>query len=134
MNDASLEVYRSRALQLANAMRLCVEDCPSYASAVALLAVHSAISYNDALHIRLTGGRPKSEDHRDAFRSIKKACQKANIDPTGLRHLEKLLSVKTDISYGNKAVRVEHAQVLNIEAQRFQAWAEKNFGPGEAIQ
>jgi hypothetical protein len=134
MNEASLEVYQSRALQLANAMRLCAEDCPSYASAVALLAVHSAISYNDALHIRLTGGRPNSENHKDAFRSTKKACQKAKIDSAGLRHLERLLSIKTDISYGNKAVRVEHAQVLNIEAQRFQAWAERNLAIERTIQ
>lgn len=124
MDEPSLEVYRGRALQFANAMRLCAEDCPSYASAVALLAVHSAISYNDALHIRLTGGRPKGEDHKDALRSTKKACEKAKIDLAGLGHLEKLLSAKTDISYGDRTVNTEYAQRLSTTAERFVRWVE----------
>jgi hypothetical protein len=127
MNEAVLEVYRSRAFQLANAMRLCAEDYPSYASAVALLAVHSAISYNDALHIRLTGGRPKAEDHKYAIRSTKRACERAKIDSAGLRHLERLLSAKTDISYGDRAVDKERAQILSTTAERFEKWVEENF-------
>lgn len=134
MDDVSLEVYQSRALQLANAMRLCAEDCPSYASAVALLAVHSAISYNDALHIRLTGGRPKGEDHKSAAWSTEKACRKAKIDPAGLKHLEKLLSAKTDISYGSRAVNTERAQILSTTAERFVRWVEENFADTRSAQ
>lgn len=119
---------------MANAMRLCAEDCSSYASAVALLAVHSAISYNDALCIRLTGGRPKGEDHKDAVRSIKKACERAKIEPAGLRHLEKLLSAKTDISYGDRAVNTERAQILSTTAERFVRWVEDTFADKRRAQ
>lgn len=134
MNEASLEVYRSRALQLSNAMRLCADDWRSYASAVALLAVHSAISFNDALCIRVLGERPKGEDHRNATNSARKACKKAKIDPVGIKHLEKLLSAKADISYGDRTVDVKYAETLSIAAQRFQAWVEKNFASGRIIR
>lgn len=133
MDEVGLEVYRSRALQLANAMKLCGDDLLSYASAVALLAVHSAISYNDALHVRLTGKRPKGEDHKDAIRSVRKACAKVDIDPAGIKHLERLLNAKTEISYGDRKVNTEHAQVLSIAAERFQAWVERNLLAEESI-
>jgi len=127
MDEASLEVFRSRALQLTNAMRLCSEDCPSYASAVALLAVHSAISYNDALCIRLLGERPKGKDHKDAIPLVTRACKKARIAPDGIKHLERLLSAKTAISYGDRVVNTEHAQKLSTTAERFVKWVEDNL-------
>lgn len=134
MDEASLEVYRSRALQLANAMRLCAEDCSSYASAVALLAVHSAISFNDALCIQLLGERPNSNDHRDAIPLATRACKKARIDTAGIKHLERLLSAKTDISYGDRAVNTERAQKLSTTAERFVKWVEDNLSDKRRAQ
>lgn len=121
-------------MQLASAMKLCNDDLSSYASAVALLAVHSAISYNDALHIRLTGVRLKGDDHKNAVRSVRTACKKADIDPAGIKHLEKLLNAKSEISYGNRKIGLEYAQTLSIAAERFQAWVEKNLATGRTIQ
>jgi hypothetical protein len=127
MDTTALKVYHSRALQLANAMRLCRDDMAAYTSAVALLAVHSAISFNDTLLILLTGKRPLTQDHGQATKLTKIACKKAGIDPVGVSHLAKLLSAKTDVSYGNHAVDAEHAILLFIAAERFQAWAERNI-------
>lgn len=134
MDETSLEVYRNRASQLANAMSLCADDYTSYASAVALLAVHSAISYNDALHIQLTGTRCKYTDHRMAAESAKKACGKAKIPTDGIKHLEKLLSAKTDISYGDRAVDSERAEKLKTTAERFEKWVGGNFADKRRTQ
>jgi hypothetical protein len=97
MNAEGLRVYYDRAVQLANAMRLCQDDLSAYASAAALLAVHSGISYSDAVLVYLEGKRPRHEDHRQTIRLITKACNKARIDGNGITHLGNLLNAKTDI-------------------------------------
>lgn len=55
MDQISIGVYQSRAVELASAMKLCSVSDPSCPSAVALLAVHSAIAFQDAVQIKLTG-------------------------------------------------------------------------------
>lgn len=124
MAEISVGVYRSRALQLAKAMNLCHDGMESYASAVALLAVHSAISFSDAVLIRLTGQRSRSKDHRKTIDAITDACKKAKIQTGGVKHLDKLVSAKTDISYGDREVDEQTVNVLYLAAGRFQAWAE----------
>ena len=125
MIGASFTVYYRRATQLASAMKLCQDDLSAYASAVALLAVHSAISYSDALLIGLGSKRPHGENHREAITALKRACTRAKIDQQGIGHFQKLLSVKTDISYGEKRVDNERATALCVTAEQFQVWAER---------
>ncbi len=125
MVEARLAVYYHRATQLADAMKLCREDLPSYASAAALLAVHSAISYSDALLIGLGGTRPRGENHREAVTALKRACTKAKIDQIGIKHFQSLVSAKTDISYGERRVDDERVEALCITAERFQVWVER---------
>jgi hypothetical protein len=125
MVDARLEVYHNRAEQLADAMKLCQDDLHSYASAAVLLAVHSAISYNDAVILGLGGERPRSPDHRQAVPALKRACTGAKIDQQGVTQLTKLVNAKTDISYGDKMIDDERVSALCIAAERFQVWAER---------
>ena len=125
MAEIRVVVYHNRALQLANAMQLCHDDMTAYCSAVALLAVHSAISYNDAVLIKLTGQRSRSQDHEQAVAEIKKACKKKNIQADGIRHLDKLVGAKTDIAYGDEEVDNQRIEVLYVAAARFQTWAER---------
>jgi hypothetical protein len=106
-------------------MKLCQVEMSEYASAAALLAVHSAISYSDALLIVLGGKRPRAENHRKAITALKRACTGANIEPRGITHLQKLLSVKTDISYGDKPVDEVRINALCESAKRFETWAEQ---------
>jgi hypothetical protein len=124
MNGIRIRVYHGRALQLANAMNLCHAGIETYASAVALLAVHSAILFSDAVLIRLTGQRSHSKNHRKALEAITEACKNAKIRTDGVKHLHKLMSAKTDVSYGDKEVDEQTVQVLYVAAGRFQAWAE----------
>ncbi len=124
MGEISVRVYQDRGSQLAKAMRLCRYNRPAYPSAAALLAVHSAIAYNDAVQIKLTGDRSRTQDHGQAMVAIKKACGTAKIEPHGVAQLGKLLSMKTDISYGDKEVDNQLADALCVAADRFEAWAE----------
>jgi hypothetical protein len=125
MIEARFTVYHRRATQLAGAMKLCQDDLPSFASAAALLAVHSAISYSDALLIGLGETRPRGENHREAITALKRACTGARVDHRGIAHLQRLLSAKTDISYGEKLADDERITALCIAADRFQVWAER---------
>jgi hypothetical protein len=125
MIEARFSVYHRRAVQLASAMQLCRDDLSSYASAAALLAVHSAISYSDSLLVGLNGARPRGENHQEAIPSLKRACSGAKIDHQGIAHLQRLLGAKTDISYGEKPVDDDRIAALCIAAERFQVWAER---------
>lgn len=97
-------------------MKLCQDDLPAYASAAALLAVHSAIAYNDALLIGLGSSRPRGENHSEAITALKRACSRAKIEHRGLAQLQRLLSAKTEISYGDKSVEDERVTALCVAA------------------
>jgi hypothetical protein len=125
MIEARLSVYYRRATQLADAMKLCRDDLAAYGSAVALLAVHSAISYSDAVLIGLGAKRLRGEDHREAITALKRACTRAKIDHNGISHYQRLVGVKTDVSYGEARIDNERVKALYITAERFQAWAER---------
>jgi hypothetical protein len=125
MIEARFAVYHRRAAQLADAMKLSQDDLPAYASAAALLAIHSAISYSDALLVGFSGTRPRGENHQEAVAVLKRACTKAKIEQQGIKHFQSLVSAKTDISYGEMRVDDERVAKLCITAERFQVWAER---------
>jgi len=126
MGDAQLVVYQERGLQLAKAMRLCQDNDPPFPSAAALLAIHSAIAYNDAVQIKLTGKRSKFEDHRRAVKATTDGCKRARIQTNGVEQLRALLGAKTDIAYGGRQVEAQLADRLCTAADRFEAWAQKH--------
>lgn len=125
MAEATYGVYHLRAMQMADAMKLCQEDLPSYGSAAALLAVHSAISYSDAVAIGLGGSQPRGENHREAIASLRKICTAARVDHRGISHFQALISAKTDISYGKHSIDNERVRAFCVAAERFQVWAER---------
>ena len=125
MANASFAVYYRRAEQLADAMKLCQEDLPAYGSAAALLAVHSAISYSDAVLIGLGDSRPRGENHAQAATALKRVCTKAKIDSQGIAHFQRLIGAKTDISYGNRPIDHDRVRAFCVAAERFQVWAER---------
>ena len=125
MIEASFTVYYRRATQLADAMKLCQDDPTAYASAAALLAVHSAISYSDAVLLGLGSSRPRGENHREAITALKRACTRAGIEIQGLPHFQRLIGAKSDISYGDKQVDNDRVKALCAAAERFQVWAER---------
>lgn len=91
--------HQAQAEELLSAMKLLMDDVVAYKSAVALLAVHSAIAYNDAILEKLTGTVPPKKDHAEGHRQTKAACARKKIDPSGVQHLERLIANKTLYSY-----------------------------------
>jgi hypothetical protein len=109
-------------------MRLVSEDMFAYGSSVALLAVHSSISLNDAIAVGVTGRRTKSEDHKRAATDLEKLCKASKVtDRKGVQHLSWLLARKTDIAYGEKRLDQTFLLAARDRAERFQAWAYNNF-------
>ena len=115
--------HQAQAEELLRAMNLLMDDIASYKSGVALLAVHSAIAFNDAVLEKLgVGASPKSSNHSMAYRKTDKACAAKEIDRNGLQHLQSLLANKTGYSYSG-IVNEKKAQDAALKAQRFANWA-----------
>lgn len=102
-------------------MQRLMDDVASYKSAVALLAVHSAIAFNDAVSEKLSGTVHKGQDHSTASSKTKLACVKNKIDTSGIKHLEYLLSKKTEYSYSG-IVDQETAAYAADKAEKFSNW------------
>jgi hypothetical protein len=120
--------YVEKADHFFQAMKLVSDDISAYATSVALLAVHSSISLNDAIAVGLTGKRTKSEDHKRAATELEKLCRASKVtDTKGVHHLSWLLARKTDIAYGEKRLDQTFLSAAKDRAERFQAWAYNNF-------
>ncbi len=92
--------------------------------AAALLAIHSAISYADALRYGLGDDRLSSGSHGDAAGTLRKLCVAKGLpDLTGIAHLEYLLSKKTPVSYGSQRIPEGQIDVMLLRAERFARWA-----------
>jgi hypothetical protein len=115
------EVYYERGKQLSYARKLMDSDKETV-SALALVSIHSAIAYNDALLTRLSGKPSRGEDHASAANATEKHCRSKKIDSRGLQHLKQLIGKKTPYSYGDAAVTTEQAQAVSIAATRFEVW------------
>lgn len=93
-----------------------------YTAALALVSIHCAIAFNDALLFRLTGSHKASKDHMDAVRRIKRQCSSKRIEAQGLKNLEDLVKAKTKVSYSSEKTSFEAATRLAIASERFEAW------------
>jgi hypothetical protein len=127
-DQALTQHYVEKADHFLQAMKLLSDDMSAYASSVALLAVHSCISLNDAIAVAATGKRNKREDHKRAVKNLEHICAANNVaDRKGLLHLTWLLACKTDVAYGER--RLDSAFFANArdKAERFHAWAYNNF-------
>jgi hypothetical protein len=105
---------------MATAMRL-VRGDPDYTAATALLAVHSAISFNDAVLVKLNGASFHGQDHRQAAEITKRKCAERELDFQGVRHLRELVGNKAYVSYGDENVPPQKVERLCEAAERFRA-------------
>ncbi len=119
--------YRDRSDACFHAMRLLGEDLPSYADAVALLAIHSAIALADAIHAACSGQRPRDPDHRSAVGELRKLCGKMKRNPHGIDHFAWLIKEKTDFSYGERRLLPKDIKDAMIKVERFHTWAYRQF-------
>ncbi len=120
--------YVERADQFLQGMRLLADDLNSYGSGVGLLAVHSAISLNDAILVAVTGKHSKGDNHQTAVHGLETACHEGRVrDKNGINHFKWLISKKSNIAYGGDRVGDKELKQSITAAQRFAAWAYTHF-------
>jgi hypothetical protein len=99
-------------------------DGDSYGNAIGIVAIHAAIAYADALSIRFGGFKSGEGDHVRAVDALKEALGN-RADATAIRHLQRVLAQKDQVSYQGAYYTVADAKRVATEAQGFTAWAEE---------
>lgn len=89
----------------------------------ALLGIHAAMSYADALRIGLGDPELSADDHKLAVRRLEKAIPAKHIqDKTGIQRFNALVGSKTVIAYGKGRINDNDLKSLVESSQRFSAW------------
>jgi hypothetical protein len=125
MQAVQVQHYIRRATDFLEGMKLTRTDEP-YWNSSALLAIHSAVSYSDALRVGLGDQKLAADDHNKAADALQNVLpSKTPGDQTGLAHFRYLLSKKHLVTYGDR--RLEHTdyETLFTRAERFAQWADK---------
>jgi hypothetical protein len=118
--------YLQRAKDFLEGMKLTRED-KDYWNSSALLAIHSAVAYSDALRAGLGDQKLSADDHRNAVDVLQQALFAESLmdDMAGFKHLRFLLSKKTLVAYGDRRVEHTEYEALIIKAARFAVWADR---------
>lgn len=119
MRSVEVQLYRSRAQDFLQGMLLTRGD-EQFCNSAALLGIHAAISYADALRIGLGEAALASEDHRTAANALYRLIP-AN-EPSakgGVKRLMQLIDRKSRVSYGNKRLDRSEFELIYTHAERF---------------
>ena len=125
MGAVQVQHYLARARDFLKAMELLKEDLIEFKCSSALLGIHGALSYCDALRMGLGSHRLSSDDHKTAAADLRKmlAARKfGNLQ--GVDRLSKLLTEKSEIAYAPRNVSEKSVLEIIQQARRFALWAE----------
>ena len=127
MAAVQVQTYLGRARDFLEGFNLLKDDLDEFRFSSALLGIHCAISYCDALRTGMGCENVSSEDHRSAADDLKKRLTEDRIveNLRGVEHLKNLLSKKSRIEYASETVRRDEIEDIVKHAQRFSDWAEK---------
>ena len=125
MPAIQVEHYLKRAADFSYVVLLLRGD-ESHRYSSALLAIHAAISYSDALRVGLGDSRLSADDHQKAADALKDVLFSVDpTDETGLGHLRYLLSSKSLVAYGNQRISAKDFEMVLTKAERFATWANR---------
>ena len=125
MQAVLVQHYVERATDFLEGMQLTRED-RSYRNSSALLAIHSAVSYTDALRAGLGESKLTAEDHKMAADELQRLLSSKDLeDQTGFTHLRYLISKKSLVAYGNRRLDHSDYEALFTKAERFARWADR---------
>ena len=112
--------------------KLLGNDLSTYRLSSALLGIHCAISYSDALRTGMGCADVSSDDHRNAANDLKQRLADRKFEKTqGAVRFERLLSKKNRVEYDPVTVRENEVEDIVIQATRFADWAEET---GKALK
>jgi hypothetical protein len=122
MQAVQVQHYIERATDFSRGMRLMSDD-EDHVNSSALLAIHSAISYSDALRAGLGDQRLSSDDHRNAVDTLQGLLNTNRYkEQQGLRHFKLLLSKKSRVAYSDHPLSLTERKDLVTAAERFEVW------------
>ncbi|MGD1046362.1 MAG: hypothetical protein ABR936_13715 [Bacteroidota bacterium] len=94
-----------------------------YWTAAAVLIVHSAIAYADALCIKLSGQRSVGDSHEHTVTLLEKNVAGGEEKTKALSQLRYIIEEKTRVSYLGEMISPVGTKGLWKRLERFRAWA-----------
>jgi hypothetical protein len=122
-----VQTYLGRARDFLEGFNLLRDDLDEFRFSSALLGIHCAISYSDALRTGMGCENVSSDDHRSAADDLKRRLNEDRIveNQRGVEHLKSLLSKKARIEYASEIARRDEVEDIVKHARRFADWAER---------
>lgn len=125
--DTSLwPVYRQRAEHFLRAVSYLVDDVNEFKDALGSAAVHSAISFTDAVLVMETGTRG-TDQHERARQELAKLVKAQRLAEAGLKDLKWLLARKHTFEYSERHAPVAEAKLAVERSRRFAHWVYNAF-------
>jgi hypothetical protein len=112
-------------VESAGVMAELANDSDSFGNAIAVVAVHACIAYNDALCIAWKGVK-STDDHSRAPDTLLHAMSH-EVPPERVRQLRAVVDKKDHVSYQGSYYRVSDAVHMLKDATAFCQWAEQMF-------
>lgn len=95
-----------------------------YGNGLAIMAIHAAITYTDALTVAFRETKSTDGDHTHAVSVLQHALGN-RAPPEQIRRLRGILGAKSHASYSGTFYTLEDGARLLAETQAFIAWAEE---------
>jgi hypothetical protein len=106
--------------------KLLGDDLSAYRLSSALLGIHCAISYSDALRTGMGSTTLSSGDHKKAASDLESLLKSQNYkNRKGIGHLKELLGKKSKVAYHPLALRENDVEEIAKHTKRFADWAEE---------
>lgn len=96
-----------------------------YGNAIAVIAIHAAIAYNDAVTIAYGGSKSTEGDHEKAPDALIAALK--NPSPAQVDLLRAVVKKKDSASYRGEYYTMEDAVMVLRRAEKFCEWAEEMY-------
>jgi hypothetical protein len=113
-------------------MRFLQDDLDAFGYSSALLGIHGAISYCDALRVGMGSKKLSAGDHSRSADDLESLLGSRRFEQQqGVKHYRLLLARKSWVSYSAKTVRKVEAEDIVKRALRFADWAEET---GKALK
>ncbi|HET7230905.1 MAG TPA: hypothetical protein VFJ16_12925 [Longimicrobium sp.] len=97
---------------------------PRFGNGLAIVSVHAAIAYTDALTVAFRGIKSVDGDHTRAAEVLAHALgQRA--EPGQVKRLKRVLNAKSAVSYGGDYYTLQEGREVYSDVTRYGAWAEE---------
>jgi len=96
-------------------------------SAAAVLIVHSAIAYTDAVTVKFGSQRSSGEQHSSAVELVRQILEVDEEDERALARLNRLLAEKTKVSYTGMVASPSEISNMFKNLERYRDWAKRKL-------